>query len=154
MNWKTIWRVPAVTVIGGYIGWYILVRLLTFALVTQPDGTITSDVNRQLLIYGLYTVLFVGITGILFLRKLSRKEIFQSATVVVVFVLLMNAVSYLMGPISGEKAAMMIHLAMPFEWMDFPHTLIYRITGEYTLLGSVLRSFMPYLFVLFGKNEK
>lgn len=154
MNWKTIWRVPAITVIGGYIGWYVLVRLLTFALVTQPDGTITVDVDRQLLIYGAYTVLFVGITGFLFLRKLSRKDIFQSATVVVLLMLLMTACSYLMGPISGEKAAMMIHLAMPFEWMDFPRTLLYRITGEYTLLGSVLRSFMPYLFVLFGRKEK
>lgn len=154
MKWKTIWRVPAITVIGGYIGWYVLVRLLTFALVTQPDGTITVDVDRQLMIYGAYTVLFVGITGFLFLRKLSRKDIFQSATVVVVFVLLMTAGSYLIGQISGEKAAMMIYFTMPFEWMDFPRTLLYRITGEYTLLGSVLRSFMPYLFVLFGKNEK
>ena len=61
MNWKTIWRVPAVTVIGGYIGWYILVHLLTFTHVVQSDGTVITDYGRQVVIYGLYTVLFVVI---------------------------------------------------------------------------------------------
>ena len=154
MNWKTIWRVPAITVIGGYIGWYVLVRLLTFAVVTQPDGTITSDVNRQLLIYGVYTVLFVCVMGMLFLRNISRKDIFQSATIVVLFVMLMTAVSEWVGPLTGPAAAKLIYLYMPFEWMDFPRTLLYRITGEYTLVGSILRAFMPYLFVFFGKKTE
>ena len=60
MNWKTIWRVPAITIIGGYIGWYALVYLLTFTHVVQPDGTVISDYGRQVIIYFVYTVLFVA----------------------------------------------------------------------------------------------
>lgn len=153
MNWKTILRLPAVTLIGGYIGWYVLVRLLSFTWVQQPDGTMTADTTRQLLIYGLYTVLFVGITGVLFLRSMSKREIFCSATVVVVLSLLLSAVSYAIGPVSGSGALILLRLSMPFEWMDFPHTLIHHITGEYTWLGSVLRAFMPYLYLLFGKRN-
>lgn len=153
MNWKTIWRVPAITVIGGYVGWFVLVRLLSFALVTQPDDTITLDVNRQLLVYSVYTVLFICVTGLLFLRGMSRKDLFQSATVATAVSLLLTIVLYMIGPVSGERAAGLMYLMMPFEWMDFPRLLIYRITGEYNLLGSVLRAFVPYLFVLFAKKN-
>lgn len=153
MNWKTIWRVPAITIIGGYIGWYILVRLLTFTHVVQSDGTVLTDYGRQVMIYVLYTVLFVAITGVLFLRKMSRKEIFWSATVVVALSLLLTAISHLVGPISGPAAAGMIYFTMPFEWMDLPVTLIHYFTGDYPLIAFVLRAFMPYLFVLFGKGN-
>ena len=153
MNWKTIWRVPAVVIIGGYIGWYALVHLLTFTHVVQPDGTVITDYGRQVMIYGLYTVLFVGITGFLFLRKMSGKEIFWSATIVVLLNLLLTAVSYLIGPISGTKAIIFMRLTMPFEWMDLPLTLIHYFTGEYTWLGSVLRGLMPYLYLIFGKKN-
>jgi hypothetical protein len=153
MNWKSIWRVPAIAIIGGYIGWYILVRLLTFTHVVQSDGTVLTDYGRQVMIYILYTVLFVGITGFLFLRKMSRKEIFWSATVVVLLNLLLTAASYLVGPMSGTDAIIFMRLSMPFEWMDFPHTLIHYITGEYTWLGSVLRGLMPYLYLFFGKKN-
>ena len=45
MNWKRVWRVPAITIIGGYIGWYALVRLLTFTHVVQPDGTVITGTD-------------------------------------------------------------------------------------------------------------
>jgi len=153
MNWKTIWRVPAISIIGGYIGWYALVYLLTFTHVVQPDGTVISDYGRQVIIYFVYTVLFVGITGVLFLRKMSRKEIFWSSTVVVALALLLTTISHLVGPISGTTAAGMIYIAMPLEWMDLPVTLIHYFTGDYPLIAFVLRAFMPYLFVLFGESK-
>lgn len=54
-NWKhTIWRVPLISVITGFLWTPCMVRLLVhFAIVRQPDGSLDFNESRQLLIYGL-----------------------------------------------------------------------------------------------------
>ena len=53
--------------------------LLQLTIVTMPDGSISSDNTRLLIMYGTLFFSVVLIGGLCFFRKISRKELLLSA---------------------------------------------------------------------------
>lgn len=159
-NWKqTIWRVPLISAAAGCLWTPLVVRLLVrFAIVTLPDGSITIDLTRQLLIYGIVMVSVLLIGGLLLLRKLNKKAIFVSASLVTGYSLLLTLAQVVSGTITGPGAVVFLYLYAPLEWMTFPGMLLRELfpgnySPAYIYLTGILDHFVPYLFVLFGKRQ-
>lgn len=160
MSWKqTFWRVPLISLIAGFLWTPLVVRLLVrFAVIHLEDGSVSIDLTRQLLIYGIVMVSVVLIGGLLFLRKLTRKAIFISASLVVGYSLLLTLAQVISGITTGPGAVVFMRLNTPLEWMHFPGMLLREIfpseayTSPYIYLTSIGNHCVPYLFVLFGQK--
>lgn len=162
-NWKhTIWRVPLISVITGFLWTPCMVRLLVrFAIVRQPDGSLDFNESRQLLIYGLGMAAVLVLGGLLLLRKLTRREIFISASLVVGYCVLLNVAQLVTGITTGPGALVFMRLSASLEWIHFPSILLQMLlpkpdtvsTNAYIYLTSLPSLFVPYLFVLFGRKR-
>ena len=151
---KTLWKVPLFCGIAGVLVYilsvYILLRL---AIVRLPDGVITADNTRVLIIYG---ALFVGtllIGGLVFLRNMARKEIFFSASIVVLYGAILIFIQWAFNLTTGPGAIWMIYLFRPFEWCSVVPLIFFRINDNFWI-GVAVQVLTPYLFVLFGKRSK
>lgn len=161
MSWKqTIWRVPLISLVAGWVWTPLVVRLLVrFAIVRLEDGSVSIDPTRQLLIYGVVMVSVLLIGGLLLLRKLTRKVIFVSASLVVGYSLLLTLAQLVSGITTGPGAVIFLNLYKPLDWMHFPGMLLRELfpreefTSPYIYLTSILNHCVPYLFVLFGRRS-
>ena len=91
---NSIWRVPLVAVIAGFLYTPIYVRIVIQFGVIEP-GVIDSRVSLMTSLGILAAVLILG--GMLLLRKQSRKEIFISAAVVSAYGLILPLIQVLIG---------------------------------------------------------
>ncbi|WHH59307.1 hypothetical protein [Petroclostridium sp. X23] len=77
---KIFWKVPLFCIVAGVIAFNAVVFLIgRFTIVTLPDGTITSDNTRVLIVYGAIFIVTLIVGGMFFFRNMTRKEIFFSA---------------------------------------------------------------------------
>ena len=145
---KTWWRVPAYCLAASWICFRMEVRwLLRFAIVTLPDGSISSDSTRTLIIYGIlfFAVLLVG--GLLLFRKISRKELLLSAFIMIVLDF------YMMLKAWNDQGLLAFYWAELKEWSVFISQLFYVLGMDLeNLLPRVLRTLAPLLFVAFGRG--
>jgi hypothetical protein len=151
---ETLWKVPLFCVVAG-ISVYILCVyvLLRLAIVNLPDGVITSDNTRVLIIYG---ALFLGtllIGGLVFLRDMTRKEIFLSASIVVLYGVILIIIQWAFNLTTGHGAIWTIYLFLPFEWCSVVPQIFFRLNDN-LWLGAMVQVLTPYLFVLFGRKSK
>lgn len=151
---RSVWRVPLITVIAGALYTPCCVRILLRYGVVSP-GVIDDTVS--LLTSGLLLAAAVLLGGVLLLRDLTRGEIFLSASLVAAYGLLMFAVQLLTGSTTGPAAVAFLRLVEePLSWTVFPSELaLYmreHLGWTIPFLG-LLRFFVPYLFVPFGKRD-
>ena len=74
------WKVPLYCVAAGYISWWLMVGYIgRLAIRKLPDGTITSDNQIWMLLSGMVFVIVLLVGGVLFFRKMTRKELLCSA---------------------------------------------------------------------------
>ena len=153
------WKVPLYCVIAGFISWYLMVGYIgRLAIVRLPDGTITTNNNIWMLLSGILFVVVLLLGGLLFFRKMTRKELLYSATVMFVLNAIMGIVSYLLP--SNSITFFFVEIA---EWYSFIPQLFYSFITQlaYKLRGnsaiawivSVVDWATVYLFVLFGKKD-
>lgn len=157
---KTLWQVPKICLIGGIVAHFSMIWLFgRFALVTLPDGTLTVSWIRQMIIYGLFFLAVLLVGGLAFLRKLTRREIFCSASVVVIYGSVLLFVQWALGLTTGVGAVVLLRLWLPMEWSDFISPLIAEgiaraghVENSVNLwIGAAIQLFVPYLFILFGR---
>ena len=145
---KSWWKVPAYCMIASWIGFDLEVRLLArFAIVKLPDGTVTSDSLRSMIVSGGLFAAIVLIGGLLFFRKMTRRELTCSATVLV-------ALNFILGLIAYKTQGMpAFYWAKLSEWDVFVSSLLYRL--GLGIWGSAVITWVlpPYVFVLFGRKE-
>jgi len=145
------WKVPLYCVIAGFISWYLMVGYIgRLAIVKLPDGTITSNNNIWMLLSGILFVVVLLLGGLLFFRKMTRKELLYSATVMFVLNAIMGIVSYLLP--SSSITFFFVEIA---EWYSFIPQLFYKLGGTSAIawVGSVVGWASVYLFVPFGKKD-
>ena len=145
------WKVPLYCVIAGFISWYLMVGYIgRLAIVRLPDGTITTNNNIWMLLSGILFVVVLLLGGLLFFRKMTRKELLYSATVMFVLNAIMGIVSYLLP--SSSITFFFVEIA---EWYSFIPQLFYKLGGTSAIawIGSVVGWATVYLFVLFGKKD-
>ena len=85
------WKVPLFCIVAGVIAFNAVVYLLgRFTIVTLPDGSITSDNTRQLIMYAAIFIVTLIVGGKVFFRNMTRKEIFFSASIIVAIGLILD----------------------------------------------------------------
>lgn len=151
---NTFWKVPLYCIVAGILVYILCVYyLLQLAIVKHPDGVITTDNTRVLIIYG---ALFLGtllIGGLVFFRGMTRKEIFFSASILVIYGVILIFIQEAFNLTTGPVAFLMMILFRPFEWSSFVVQIFFRLSNN-LWIGVVLQVLAPYLFVLFGKKSR
>ncbi len=145
-NW---WKVPLYCLIASWICFQLEVRLLLrFAIVTLPDGSISSDSTRSLIVFALVFMAVLLIGGLAFFRKISRMELLVSALVMVVLNAVVTLIAY------KAQGMFALYWSEFTEWSIFIPQLLYKLGMEPdNLLAGVLSWLAPLLFVPFGKKE-
>lgn len=155
---NSIWRVPLIAVIAGFLYAPIYTIIVLGFGIIQP-GVIDKRVSLFAGAGITMAVLILG--GMLLLRGLSKKERFISAFVLSAYGILLLLVQSLLGAVTGPGAIVFMYLCKPLEWtgffVDFSFYLRERFGFSLPLIGW-LRCLVPFLFVLFGhkthKSEK
>jgi hypothetical protein len=151
---KTLWRVPLFCILAGVVSFNAIVflagRLITVRL---PDGSVTADHTRVLILYGAIFVATVMLGGLVFFRNMTRKEIFFSASIVVAFGLATNLTQWALGLTTGRGAVFFLYASQIFEWSSVVPLLLYRL-HQNLWLGACVGSLTPYLFIPFGKKGR
>lgn len=99
---------------------------------------------------GFYCYTFSWWQG--FFRSMTRKDIFFSASIIVVIGLIINLTQWAFNLTTGPCAIFFMYASQIFEWSSIVPQLLYRI-NENIWLASVIGSLTPYLFIPFGKKE-
>ena len=143
---KVWWKVPLYCAAAGWISFQLMVRLLgKLAIVTLPDGTITSNNTIWMALSGCVFVAVVLVGGFAFFRKMTRREIFLSATIMVA----LNAFMGILLQINVQ-AYPMFWLYVT-EWSSFVSQLLFRL-GLNEWISAIIVWAMPYVFIPFGRK--
>ena len=143
---KVWWRVPLYCAVAGWISFQLMVRVLgRLALVTLPDGTITSNNTIWMILSGVVFLTVVLVGGLVFFRKLTRREIFLSGAVMVVANTVVGIISQV-----DSRAYPMLWLYVS-EWSSFLSQLLYRLNINEWISALVVWA-APWLFIPFGKK--
>lgn len=152
-RYKTsIWRVPLICVIAGFLYVPIYVRIMVRFGILE-SGMLDYRISFVTSIGLFLATLLLG--GGLLLRKRTRKEIFVSASVMVIYGLILHLLRLIMHSTSGLVAVVLLRHSEPFEWTFSPHlsSYLYEQTGHSLPLLGWLSSFEPLLFVVFGQKS-
>lgn len=145
-----LWKVPAYCTAAGYIGFYLLVYALSaFAVEILPDGSATTNTTLSAL-FSLLLLLISLLIGFFLLRSMTKKEIFWSASITAVFLLVLHLVSLIGSSPSATRIS--FFLAYVTEWSRFLSHSCYLITRS-DWVAALVTCLAPYLFVLFGTKE-
>lgn len=151
MRKNTLFTVPLFCAAASLITFFLVVfGVGRFAVITLPDGAVTSSAGRALLIYGCIFAAALIIGGLLLFTRLTKKEIRVSATIMVVYQLVIILLQTFPIP-TGRMALTLSYLGMASEWCSFVPLVLYRLTGS-PGLSAVLGAFTPYVLILFGKT--
>ncbi len=150
---KILWKVPLFCIAAGMAAFNVVVFLIgQFTIVTLPDGTITSDGTRVLIVYGVIFIVTLIVGGMVF-RNMTRKEIFFSASIIVAIGLIIDLIQWAFNLTTGPGAVFFIYASQIFEWSSIVSQLLYRVS-ENIWFGAFFGSLTPYLFIPFGKKEQ
>lgn len=149
---NSIWRVPLIAVIAGYLYTPIYIRIVIRFGVIEP-GVIDSRVSLLTSLGILAAVLILG--GMVLLRKQTKKEILISAAAVSAYGLILLLIQFLIGTTSEPAAVVFMYLGRPLEWTGFFSELSFCLKEHVGISISAigwLRFLVPFLFVLFGRK--
>lgn len=151
---KSLWRVPLVCAGTG-----LLCRVLNFLIVfvvtrirmaQAPDAPITVGMGLNTLLSALAFVLFWA-AGWLFLRELTRKERFFSATLLVVFQLCLLAWEQI-AQAHGAYPMAVYYLWAITESQNWLSWVIFLLTDTVSVPLAVAAQFTPYLYLLLPRK--
>ena len=141
------WKVPVYCLAASWLCFQLEVRILGhFALVTLPDGTITSDPVRWMILSGVLFAAVLVAGGLCFFRNMSRRERALSATVMLGINIVFGLLAY---QIQGMFA---IYWAEFSEWSSIFAQALSRL-GLNQWVAAGITWCAPYLFVLFPQRR-
>ncbi|MBU5626435.1 hypothetical protein KQI82_05800 [Oscillibacter sp. MSJ-2] len=154
MRKHTLWRVPAYCAAAGVVSRQLIIRWLgRLAVVTLPDGVVSIDLTRQLIVYGIVFLAALSV-GAMILRSMTRKEIALSATIIVAFQLALAAFELAAGGMTESLGTALWYLSQSSEWSHFLSQLLFKAGGmDFLWAGVFLDGLAPYLFILFGRKD-
>lgn len=150
---KNLWKVPVFCVIAGNLMFYISIYALTyFAIERLPDGTVSFNRTREWMIYCLQYLVPLLFGGLVCFRGMTRREVFCSASLVVIYGAVILVLQGVFQLTSGTAGIWMLYLFRPFQWCTVIAQTASGIIPSLWLSGF-LQVLSVYAFVLFGKKE-
>lgn len=149
---KVLWIVPILCMVAGRLTYvFFQAGLKRVDILTLADLSFTVNNQYSLLYYGIAMAVVLLIGWKLVFGKMTRKEIFLSASILVILDLVRFVIC-----VSDNANPLLVALFYRFgtvsEWCHFIYHMFFRLT-ENVNLGVLLGCFAPYLFVLFGKAK-
>ena len=143
---KVWWKVPLYSAVAGFASyWFMLGVVGRFAYVRLPDGTVSYNDTLWMIASGAVFAAALLLGGLLFFRRMTRKEIAYSATVMV----LINVVMAVLSPLLPSGIAMLVVYTR--EWYAFVVDVLLAL-GVGGRVATVISWAAVYLFVPFGKK--
>jgi len=145
-----LWKVPLFCLAAGYLSFYVYVFFISrFGVTVLPDGSYTTNQ----LVTTLFSFLLFGgtlFTGHYLFRNMTRKEVFLSASILVVFHLIVQTLQLVS---SNYDLTFRIGLYMTYatEWCRIISILIHSVTNN-VWIGAFVICFAPYLFVIIKRK--
>jgi len=137
--------------VASWICFQLEVRFLgRWAIVTLPDGTITSDNTRWMIMSAGIFLVVVCIGGFLFFRKMTRKEIFYSASILVILNVVLGVFTYITQRTFSSFTVLWNELS---EWDRVFSQILVQLGWNEWLSTAIVWILPPYIFLLFGKKE-
>lgn len=143
------WKVPLYSAAAGFVSYWIMVGIVgRFVYVKLPDGTVSSNDTLWMICSAVVFVVVLLIGGLLLFRKMTRKEVFYSATAMVLLNLAMTILSSFL-----QHSGISLLIVYTREWYAFIVDLLLK-TGLNGWISTAISWAAVYLFVLFGKKEE
>ena len=149
---KKVWKVPLFCVVAGWVAFRVVIFLTSrFAIVTLANGSVSANNSRVLIIYTatFFAALLIG--GLIVFRNMTKKELFLSASIIVVFQVAMIFIQWAFRLTTGWAAIFFLYIYQISEWSTIVPQLLYRLNDN-IWIGAVVNAFVPYIFILFGKK--
>ncbi len=148
---KTWWKIPLYCIVASWICFQLEVRFLgKWAIVTLPDGSISSDNTRWMIMSATLFLAVVCIGGFFFFRKMTHKEIFFSASILVALNIALGVFTYLTQRTFTSFAILWSELT---EWDSVFSQILFQLGLNEWLSAVIVWVLPPYVFLLFGKKE-
>lgn len=148
---KSWWKIPLYCIVASWVCFQLEVRFLgRWAIVTLPDGSISSDNTRWMIMSAILFLAVVCVGGFLLFRKMTRKEIFFSASVLVVLNIVLGVFTHLTQRTFTSFAMLWIELS---EWGSVFSQIAIQLGLNEWLSAVITWVLPPYVFLLFGKKE-
>lgn len=94
---KSWWKIPLYCIVASWICFQLEVRFFgRWTIVTLPDGSISTDSTRWLILNVVLFIIVVTIGGFFFFHKMTYKELFCSASILVVLNIVFGLIAYKM----------------------------------------------------------
>lgn len=138
------WKVPLYCMLVSIPCFYLEIFLFSKWALSFDGETVTTKEGVQLLIVAAIFIVAVLLGGLVFFRKMTRRQIFCSALVLSIINLVMGLLSRV-----GLTSVTNFYWAYLTAWDD---VFIYLL--PYGWLTTLLRYLLPpHIFILFGKKE-
>ncbi len=145
-----LWSVPLYCILASIVTDILIqVGLWRFSVKTLADGSTTNNAAGEMVVFGVIFVVALLVGWLLF-RKMAKRRIFQSATVMVALLL---AVLLLQWLFRNSYSPFLNYLSMISDWSGFVPLALTNLTQS-AWIGAIVNCFVPYIFVLFGRRRK
>ena len=157
---RPIWRVPLVLGALGLVCRCLTYVLgLTWGLIQRargpgPDGSIVLTTGYLSVIMAVISFLLFWWAGWRFLRGMTRRELFWSASIMVLVFAALLAAEQISQHVFGTYSLTVYRLyalADGNRWVD---QLFFRLTGEVSVSTVLPGIFAPYLYLIFGRKDQ
>ena len=148
---KLCWKVPLYCIVASWVCFQLKVRFLgRWAIITLPDGSISSDNTRWMIMSAVLFLAVVCVGGFFLFRKMTRKEIFFSSSVLAALNIVLGVFTYLTQRIFTSFTMLWSALS---EWDSVFSQIAFHLGLNEWLSAVIVWVLPPYIFLLFGKKE-
>lgn len=145
------WKVPLYCMAASWICFQLEIRWLgQWAIVTLPDGTITSDTTRWMILSAGLFLAVVLIEGLVFFRKMTRKEILFFSSVLAVLNVVLGLLANLIQHTLPYLTMLWVELN---EWSSIFSQILSQLGVNLWVNAFLVWILPPYIFLFFGKKE-
>ena len=157
---RPIWRVPLVLGALGlvrrclsYVLGFIWVRI-QIAQGPGPDGAYTISTGHMSEVAAVISFLLFWWAGWRFLRGMTRRELFWSASIMVLVFAALLAAEQISQHVFGTYSMTVYRLYALAEGKGWVDQIFFRLTGEVSVSTVLPGIFAPYLYLIFGRKAR
>ena len=147
-----LWKVPVYCAVASWISFYATVYLGRFFFVVQEMGNdgviqVSADPIRSAIFNGVLFLIVLFVGGLWAFRNMTKNEIALSAAIMTAVYLLLDLVQ-----IMAPNYSTSFFFAYIQNWTAIPASFLFSLTDN-LIISSIISSFSPLLFILFGRKR-